>query len=134
LRMSEVFLGLGATLGKNPTAGESVDGEWLMSVDVPGILMRHAGPRTLAGNHIQRTWRRIGRGTSEDGGKLDAAFVYASTHPSYRQPPFWFWLWDTDVATVEYNAWISPPQRQHQFEKRYDYTVQWAELIRSVAS
>lgn len=133
LRLSGMFLGTGVTLVKQPLAGLTEHESFLGALDVPDTLSRGAGSQVHTAPRRQRTWPRIRRTPSADGGKLDAAFAYATTHPSYQMPPFFFIMSDTDLTTVEYNSWAGDLQRQHQFADLWSYSVDWISVIRTVA-
>jgi hypothetical protein len=134
LRFSQLFLGTGVTLAKQPLAGLADDESFLGSLDVTDTLTGGPGPQVYTAPKRQRTWNRVRQTASADGGKLDAAFTYATTHPSYQQQPFWFVMWDTDLSRVEFNNWVGNLQKRHIVADLWAYTVDWTGVIRKVAS
>ncbi len=79
----------------------------------------------------KRTWPSVKADASEDGGKLEAALAYATSHASYQMPPFYFIPLDDNLSNVELNSWAGGLGRKHRFLDRYDYETNWAQVIRT---
>lgn len=136
LRFSELFMGNGAVFSKAPDVGMGLPSEYLGGLDVAQASTRGATPRLYTAEMPQRTWSLVKRDATEDGGKLDAAFTYATTgSPLGMLAPFWFLPLDDNLAQTEYNSWVgSGLQRTHRFLDRWDYQTSWAQVIRTAAS
>jgi hypothetical protein len=134
LHLSGIFLGAGVTFEKAPLIGYRDDVQWLSSIDVPNVASRGALPRIYTAAQRSRTWPLVTMAAAGDGGKLDAARRYAEQHASLTMPPFYFLPFDDDLTTLEYDQWSGDIQRQHRFLDRFDYSVAWTEVIRTVSS
>jgi hypothetical protein len=134
LRISELFLGAGVTFNNACRIGMTLNRQWLGTLDVAGRSTRGSHPRLYAADMPERTWSLVKRDATEDGGRLDAAFAYAQTHASYTLPSFYFLSLDDVVTNVEMLSWAGDLQRSHVFGERWDYSVQWAEVLRTVSS
>jgi hypothetical protein len=133
-RWSEIFLGTGATLNNSPIIGATESRIMLSPLDIAGILVHGVGPQIRTTPRVTRTWALTKRDAASDGGRLDAALTYATEHSTDQQLPFWYIPRDDDLSVIELNAWADGVQRQHRFLDRWDYTVDWVQLIRRVAS
>jgi hypothetical protein len=134
LRLSEVFLGTGTTFDEPPKFGFSMPDQFVGSLDVNGTLVYGAGPQVRSAKRLQHTWQLTKQDANSDGGRLDAAFMYATQHSSYTQKPFYFLLSDADLNNVSFYSWSGDLDRRHRFLDRYDMAVSWTEVIRRVSA
>jgi hypothetical protein len=132
--MSEMGVFTGFTLDKPPIVGFSVPDQFLSGLDVNGALVNGPGPQMRTAKRPQYTWDLVKQDANSDGGRLDAAFAYATQHASYQQRPFYYVPLDSDLNTVNFYSWAGDLERQHRFLERYDYSVNWIEVIRRVSA
>jgi hypothetical protein len=133
LRFSGMYLQTGVTFARPPSVGGSSDDPQLLSnLDVQGILVNGDGPQVRSADQLTYAWNRRLRGANGDGDKLDTAWLAVTTDPSYMHKPVW-WMVDDSVPSGARLVQFVSMSRQAVFYDRWDYTTQFAEIIRKVS-